>query len=189
MGECEPCLKSKFSHFIPFKISSSLSQTHEFEWPDSWFLNMEGLRYWSVTAVSDHVMPHSDPNGQLARMLHAGICRFCWPYVCIKDKLVCSSLSRQSAQLYAQLDVAFQLLADCQHGSLCCMELGTLGNSISGTRPLAVLLVLVDNGMAKQIAVIPSMPTAFSFDDLMCRYEITVTCQALAWWAKWKWRA
>lgn len=58
------------------------------------FLNVEGLRYWSsVTTVSDHVMLHSDPNGQLARMLHAGICRFCWPYVCIKDKLVCSSLS------------------------------------------------------------------------------------------------
>lgn len=134
-------------------------------------------------------MLHSDPSGQLARMLHAGICRFCWPYVCIKDKLVCSSLSRQSAQLYAQLDVAFQLLADCLYGPFCCMEFGTLGVSISGTRVVAVLHVLVDNGMAKQIAIIPSMPTAFSLDDLMvCRYEITVTCQALAWWGRWKWR-
>lgn len=126
-------------------------------------------------------MLHSDPNGQLARILHAGICRFCWPYVCIKDKLVCSSLSRQSAQLYAQLDVAFQLLADCQCSSFCCMEYGTLGGSVSGTRVVAVLHALVDNGMAKQIAIIPSMPTAFSFDDTMlCRYEIIVTCQAVA---------
>lgn len=126
-------------------------------------------------------MLHSDPNGQLARMLHAGICRFCWPYVCIKDKLVCSSLSRQSAQLYAQLDVAFQLLADCQPGPFCCMGFGTLGDSISGTRAAAVLRVLVDNGMAKQIAIIPSMPTAVSLDNpMLCRYEITVTFQALA---------
>lgn len=45
---------------------------------------------------------------------------------------------------------------------------------------MAVLHVLADNGMAKQIAVIPSMPTAFSLDDLMlCRYEIIVNCQAL----------
>lgn len=27
--------------------------------------------------------------------------------------------------------------------------------------------LLVDNGIAKQIAIIPSMPTAFSLDDLM----------------------
>ena len=122
----------------------------------------------------------SDPSGQLAIMLHAGICRFCWPYVCLKDKLVCSSLSRQSAQLYAQLDIAFQLLADCQCGPFCCMEFGTLGDSISGSRVVAVLHVLVGNGMVKKIAEIPSMPTAFSLDDLMLhRYEIMVTCQAL----------
>jgi len=112
-------------------------------------------------------MLHSDPNGQLARMLHAGICRFCGPYVCIKDKLVCSHLSRQSAQLNAQLDVAFQLLAACQCGPFCCMEFGNLGDSISGTRVVAVLCGLVDNRMAKQIAIIPSMTTAFSLDDLM----------------------
>lgn len=45
---------------------------------------------------------------------------------------------------------------------------------------MAVLHRLVDNGMAKQIAIIPSMPTAFSLDDLMLwRYEIRETFQAL----------
>lgn len=54
------------------------------------------------------------------------------------------------------------------------------GHSISGTRAVAVLHLLVDNGMARQIAMIPSMPTAFSLDDLMLwRYEIIDTFQAL----------
>lgn len=45
---------------------------------------------------------------------------------------------------------------------------------------MAVLHLLVDNGMAKQIAIIPSMPTAFSLDDLMLwRYEIREIFQAL----------
>lgn len=61
------------------------------------------------------------------------------------------------------------------------MEFGTLGDSISGTKVVAVLHVLLDNGMAKQIAIIPGIPTAFSHSDLtLCIYEIIVTCQALA---------
>lgn len=31
----------------PLLRSPALSKTHEFEWPDSWFLNMGGLWYWS----------------------------------------------------------------------------------------------------------------------------------------------
>lgn len=162
-------------------------------------MNLSGLThdFWTwmrcdtdllVTAVSDHAMLLSDPNGQLAKTLRAGICRFCWPYVCIKDKFVCSSLSRQSAQIYAQLDVAFELLADCQCRPFCCMEFGTMGNNTSGTRVVAVLHVLVDNKTAKQIAVIPSMPIVFSLDLMLCRYETIVTCHALTRRGKWKWR-
>lgn len=36
-------LKANSVCFPPFKISSSLSKNHEFEWLDSGFLNMEGL--------------------------------------------------------------------------------------------------------------------------------------------------
>lgn len=50
---------------------------------------------------------------------------------------------------------------------------------------MAVLRVLVDNGMAKQIAIIPSMPAAFSLDDIrLCRYEIIVTCHAVELWGE-----
>lgn len=177
-GECEPSLKSKLNQLIISKISFVLSQTHEFEWPDSWLLPMEGLPYWSsVRTVSDHAVLHADSSGQLARVLHAGACRFCCPYVCVKDKLVCFSLSRQSARLYAQLDVAFQLLACCQHSPFCRIQFSTLGHSTLGIAVGVVLHVLLESGLAQQVT--PNMPTSLSFD---------VTSWALKCWGEWKWR-
>lgn len=184
-----PVSKANFMGLSPLKSPALWAKLMNLSGLIHDFWTLREQHWSSVTAVSDHVILHCDPNGQLAWMWHAGICTFCWPYVCIKDKLVCSSLRRQSAQLYAQLDVAFQLLADSQCGPFCCMELGTRSDSISGSTVVAVLHVLVDNGMAKRIAIIPSMPIAFSFGDVMlCRYEIIVTCQALTWWGKCKWR-
>lgn len=48
---------------------------------------------------------------------------------------------------------------------------------------MAVLHMLVANIIAKQTAIIFSMPTAFSL-DLMCSNETIVNCHALAWWGK-----
>lgn len=49
---------------------------------------------------------------------------------------------------------------------------------------MAVLHMLVGNIIAKQTAIIPSMPTAFSLDLMLCSYETIVICRALAWWGK-----
>lgn len=49
---------------------------------------------------------------------------------------------------------------------------------------MAVLHMLVSNIIAKQTAVISSMPTAFSLDLMLCSNETVVNCHALAWWGK-----